>query len=393
MAQEGDQAIASEAESALQNPRPSAQEITVKKESSAGSSCAVQPSSKNHDENDEHSKSEKDGVDDESSDDDVGILEEFKEKVDAVIKGFCNPYDPSTEAAPKFPAYHPSFSKVEKYCGELLTDAAELLKKSDYQDSRLLELGKHAELHQTLRFPRQRIIGLVGDSGVGRLPRIVSLSEITDYSLGKSSLINSILDSPEIAPQVRLKLSGFFIADWGTFKGADGSACTCVITEYRQAWPHQNSPFMAEIVLFLPEQIKTMLTDHFKAYFRYHMESHEELDEEALDEMEIHLTTAFDSFKAIFADRPEFQNEDTIRDFFGRSGSSDEKKIVATLVSWVEQVLLKNGAENGHIYLTADTASELTSKMEPCIKTSSAVVDSEEDSLRPSLWPMVRVVR
>ncbi len=308
-------------------------------------------------ENDEESESESDETDAALSDDGTGVEDEFKDEVEAIIQGFGIPYDPSNENTPNLPAYHPSFLKVEQFCAQLLEDAAQLLKTSEYKDAKLLDLQEQAVAKQTTSCPKPRRIGMVGDSGVG-----------------KSSLINSLLDTPELALQ-----------------GEDGGACTFVITEYQQAWPTQTAPFKAEIELFELEQIQKILITHFQAYFKYHFQSNKGVDQDTLQELEAHATTAFEAFRALFADHREFQSEERAHEFLSRAKLMTDSIIPHKLSTWVELLMSKDGAVHGIIHLTADTAAELGRKLEPFVKMSSTLADEEEPC--PSPWPIVKLVR
>ena len=117
----------------------------------------------------EESEIEGDESEIELSDDDIGAHNEFKESIDAVHHGFNNPYDPSIEETPNLPAYHPSFLNVEKLCVQLLGDAAQMLKNSEYKDAKISDLYEQAMARQTITTPKARRIGLVGDSGVGKV--------------------------------------------------------------------------------------------------------------------------------------------------------------------------------------------------------------------------------
>ena len=153
---------------------------------------------------DEESGSDDDDSEIELSDDDIGAHDEFKESMDVVHRGFNNPYDPSTEEIPNLPAYHPAFFNVEKLCQRLLGDAARMLKSSEYQDAKTRDLYEQAVGKQTITPPKPRRIGLVGDSGVGKDAFIVRTEQLRliECMIGKSSLINSLLDTPQLAFQV-----------------------------------------------------------------------------------------------------------------------------------------------------------------------------------------------
>ena len=147
-----------------------------------------------------------------------------------------------------------------------MKDAALVLKNAEYRDTRVLQLLEKASNGQDLEYPNPRIGSLMGDSGVG-----------------KSSLINSLLDTPKIA-----------------LSGANGEACTNVITEYHQAQPSQKAPFMAEIVLFESHSVQRILKTHPGSYYDYVHGSFGTVDQEAIDESNAHLSTALETFQAFF---------------------------------------------------------------------------------------------
>ena len=121
--------------------------------------------SEHEDELDEESE---DNVEEENEDDDEN-REEFGDRIKVILSSFDQPYDPSLEPSPRLPAYHPSFAKVEAYCSEIVEGAVNLLKTSEYQDAETAQLAKHILEYQNIKYPHPRRIGLLGDSGVGKL--------------------------------------------------------------------------------------------------------------------------------------------------------------------------------------------------------------------------------
>ena len=127
-----------------------------------------------------------DSEEDESrTSDDEGIEAEFKSRVDAIIRGVSEPYDHMNESAPNLAAYHPSFNRAEALCGEVTADAAALLKASAYRDNMVTALLERIEEHHKVKYSEAKKVGIVGNLGVG-----------------KSSLINAVLDTPDLAPNV-----------------------------------------------------------------------------------------------------------------------------------------------------------------------------------------------
>lgn len=295
---------------------------------------------------------------DNEDDDNFNAGEEFRDRVEAIKEGAETQYNPMSEALPKLPAYHPSFVKAERYCSELMEDAALVLKNAEYKDTRISQLLEKAIRGQSLEYPKPRLVGLIGDSGVG-----------------KSSLINSLLDTPDIA-----------------LSGANGEACTNVITEYCQAEPSQKAPFVAKILLFEPISIEQTLKTHLDSYYRYVHGSVDTMDQEAIDELNANVSTALETLQALFANHEEFSHEDRTKEFLGQAQSTSDPKMLQKLFSWTQDTISRCGAEGGIICRSAYAPEDLASEIESFVKSCKHLLD-EDDCRVPSLWPLIRSVR
>ncbi|KAL8640970.1 MAG: hypothetical protein Q9228_002174 [Teloschistes exilis] len=192
-----------------------------------------------------------------------GIQERINEK----IQNLDTPYNSIQEPLPNIPAYHPSFARLENHYEDLLEAAIKTLESSTYHDDVTDRLSKECRNLRKIQYPHAQVVGLVGDSGVG-----------------KSSLINAILDTPELA-----------------LAGATGAACTCVITEYREAWASQTSTFKAEIVLLDRSKIASLLEGYLHDYWSESTQSKEEIDPDTLEEIRSRSDTALEVFLTLFA--------------------------------------------------------------------------------------------
>ena len=149
---------------------------------------------------------------------------------------------------------------------------------------------------------------------------------------------------------------------------------------------------MAEVVLFGQEKIKVILSQHFKAYYNYNINSLDDEDEDNIDELRAESATAIDAFQALFADRNEFSDTNAIQKFFSGAFSANEEAVLQKLYLWIGQSISRHGVEDGKIYRSAEMPDELASSIECFVKTCKALRD-DEDYLRPSLWPVVEIVK
>lgn len=174
-------------------------------------------------------------------------------------------------------------------------------------------------------------------------------------------------------------------------KGASGRAATCVITEYKNAWPGQKTPFRAEIIFYGLDKIRTIIQHNFRAYYKYSIANIDNEDQESKEELSACQETALETFKALFANRDEFRHEEKIRNFFRPANSEGDKDIIHTLLKWVEKIMIQYDANDGMLCLNAHTVEELAGEVEPFANTCPYVDDDGRPT--PSLWPLVEIVR
>ncbi|MCJ1399570.1 hypothetical protein MMC11_002772 [Xylographa trunciseda] len=282
--------------------------------------------------------------------------EDLEDRIKVVVSRFDNPYDVHLEALPNLAAYHPSFRKVEQMCLGLVNGAINMLKSSSYQDTQTEELIKYMSSHKEIEYPKATRIGMMGDSGVG-----------------KSSLINSLLGTSELANE-----------------GATGSACTCVVTEYCKAWPMQKQPFAAEIVFFEPTKRQAIIREHFRDYYVHYCESLDGLDRDAYEESEHRASTGFEAFRALFRNRAEFATDQAATLFLSSATSENDETILDQLFSWTQQLVLMEEAASGLASYFADTAEELGGKLKRFVQTVSFPQGFDQVA---SFWPIIRIVR
>ncbi|KAH8653995.1 hypothetical protein BGZ60DRAFT_159006 [Tricladium varicosporioides] len=223
---------------------------------------------------------------------------------------------------------------------------AEILKTSSVAGNAESNLHLVLSLAEDLRnyqSPIEFSIGLVGDSGVG-----------------KSSLINSLLDTNDLA-----KTAG------------NGSACTTVVTEYRQKRPCDTAPFTIEVQCMEDQEIQDLLQQCIVDYRRYHLLDRSGIEAPERSEIErlgAKAKLAWDTILAAFGDYNECCEERF------QDPHNETDAIILMVLGWKDQIpWSQNGLHNRITSLTATEEKQCSIQIEECLK-----------SLK---WPFIKVVR
>ncbi|KAF2240355.1 hypothetical protein BU26DRAFT_442855 [Trematosphaeria pertusa] len=209
-------------------------------------------------------------------------------------------------------------------------------------------IGKlHREAIRLTEFelPSSRIVGLVGDSGVG-----------------KSSLINSLLDKKDLARS-----------------NNNGSACTCVATEYHY---HDRDDFVIQAEYFTIEELKRQYEDLLRAY-QENKSPPAHTKQEDLEELERRARLAEETFKASFGVKLQ-QNPSLLR--------SSIEYAVTTMLQWASSSLPRD--RNVHTNETRETHNDITACSARIRELTSEADDSEmRIANQTSPWPFVRKLK
>lgn len=149
---------------------------------------------------------------------------------------------------------------------------------------------------------------------------------------------------------------------------------------------------MAEIKFYGFDKIRNIVQHESRAYYNFTIANIDDEDQETKVELSACQETAVETFKALFANRKEFRDEDTIENFFSTAESVEDRNILNTLIKWVERIMVEYGANDGLLCLNAYSVEELAGKVAPFANTSTHVAN-DEGRLNPSLWPLVEIVR
>lgn len=201
-------------------------------------------------------------------------------------------------------------------------------------ESTMRKLHEEAGKLAAFEYPATRTVGFVGDSGVG-----------------KSSLLNSLLDTKGLARTSN-----------------NGEACTCVVTEYR----YQNLDTLdIRVNLFSMEELGDQLGRLLQVYRTFELHQDEITDAAERQDMEANAKVAKDTFRAMFRGRltdEAFLIRETYEDVLERltSWASDARPPLKTWTGLSPQAC-------------SDVLMELSS--EPASRNS------------PATWPYIRSIK
>ncbi|KFA48769.1 hypothetical protein S40293_01516 [Stachybotrys chartarum IBT 40293] len=226
--------------------------------------------------------------------------------------------------------------KTAKATMRSLQDALERTSLHRDPDSMMKSLHSEVEALASFTCPSTRTVGFVGDSGVG-----------------KSSLLNSLLDVKDLARASN-----------------SGAACTCVVTEYRY---HDRDAFIVDAELFSESELQTQLRTMLKAYRYYH--SHmSELEGEEKRDCEAKSKLAEDTFRTMFRDRLASDK--------GLLLDRSLKSTLATLMLWA----LDSRPTSFRGEKVCHTSQECSDLLQSLTSESSSKTE-------PTFWPYIRKIK
>lgn len=182
-----------------------------------------------------------------------------------------------------------------------------------------------------------RTVGFVGDSGVG-----------------KSSLLNSLLDCRGLARTTN-----------------NGAACTCVVTEYHY---HGDDDFVIEVEKFSIEELHDQLSELLGCYRNFYAHG-ESLDEEARKDLEARANIATDMFRAMF--RGFLQDDDWLLE-------ESQDAILEQFHEWMTSAT-SNGLQS--------PSSQVVTSLEQCSSLLMQLTSEALDAEVPAAWPYIRKIK
>ncbi|KAK4235702.1 hypothetical protein C8A03DRAFT_46215 [Achaetomium macrosporum] len=186
-----------------------------------------------------------------------------------------------------------------------------------------------------------------------------TIAVLGDSGEGKSSLINSLLHFPGIAKT-----------------GDIGSACTSVVTEYRQKTGEHTAPITIEVEHLSGAAIEEVIKELLWSYRQLYLPGVEDESTSAEDyaQYQRESAQAWSALEAAFSHKQGFK-EGMLRDM----SEGAIERLTAQLVGWAREIQWPDGTDGGLWRSTADTAEECAGK------TALFMQDR--------YWPFTKIIR
>ncbi|KAH7323547.1 hypothetical protein BKA65DRAFT_70778 [Rhexocercosporidium sp. MPI-PUGE-AT-0058] len=261
------------------------------------------------------------------------------------IPTLARSYNVNDEAAPDAPYFNVDFQHGIRQAKAVAHRIADILETCDLardRDSQIYSMLQTAKELQNFVAPSVCTIGIVGDSGVG-----------------KSSLINSLLDEVNLADTAGL-----------------GAACTSVVTEYRLRLPKHSAKYTIEIDRMTNSEIEEQLRELLWSYRFFHIT---DLDDQGIraDEqarLEAQSKLAWDTLQAAFGPQREL-TETYLQD----PSDGAENRIQNKLKEWSSDLRWPDESHESGWLGSAETVDDCKNRT--------------RKFLTGNLWPFIKVIR
>ncbi|CAG7563209.1 unnamed protein product, partial [Fusarium equiseti] len=237
------------------------------------------------------------------------------------------PYDAAAEAALPHSLFSATFQSALKQGPEIAQEATKALEKMQIgvKDAEVSKFLADAKALQRFQGTDTRTIAVLGDSGEG-----------------KSSLINSLLHFPGVAQTSDI-----------------GSACTSVVTKYRQKKHEHPTPITIEVEYLSPSEIRDLIQELLWSYRQLFLPSveSEETSEQDYNRFMRESEQAWSALHAAFKHKRQFTQT------FAKDMSDGAlERITEQLVQWAGEIEWPTGGGEGFWRSTAQTADECVEK-------------------------------
>ncbi|GJP96980.1 hypothetical protein AlacWU_09879 [Aspergillus niger] len=262
-------------------------------------------------------------------------------------------YNIRHDALPREPIYDIRLQNALRDVRSELTSLTQVMVCNALAHDNTTDLSKlYEKTLEASRFayPATRTVGFIGDSGVG-----------------KSSLINSLLDQESLA-----RSSG------------DGAACTTVVTEFRSVNDTYPENYTVVADFMDEDEICELLEELLSSVRKYYTEAFREVrTSEEQENIKVAAKRAWDTLRSLF---PHEQELDI--DFLAQEGDEAVATIMTALLQWATSGLDNRPGGRDNLQYTV-----VSSHADQCMKHLDRLMANDSDGDNPALWPFVKLIR
>ncbi|KEF59256.1 uncharacterized protein A1O9_04100 [Exophiala aquamarina CBS 119918] len=231
-----------------------------------------------------------------------------------------------------------------------------------YHDKTVEVLVKEAKQLCTFQPKSEKIVGLLGRSGEGGILSTLAVFVFLRVP-GKSSLINSLLGFTDLAPA-----------------GDIGSACTSVVTEFRQKDSRHTAQITLEVEYYTAAETEELLADMVGNFRKVQLlpKAQGTEEREALPRDKQHSENqseeAWSALEAAFGHHEAFG-----RSFLLDQSERAHDRIVSQLNQWTKLLHWPEEAKDGRYSVMADSEENCTAKI--------------HHFMQNEFWPFTKIMR
>ncbi|KAJ5494558.1 hypothetical protein N7463_010645 [Penicillium fimorum] len=264
------------------------------------------------------------------------------------------PSDIREEPLPAAPVYSRRFQNGLTEVKEELASLADMMGLSELnqdQSTDLHSLFERTKGMSMFKYPVTRTVGFIGDSGVG-----------------KSSLINSLLDQKSLSRS-----------------SSEGAACTCVVTEFRHVDDNHTGPFTIEAQFMTAQEMKELLQELLSSFRQFHVTSffQQLKSQEEQQQCRDAADRAWETFRSLFSNQPRLTME-----FLSVDHNEAQSELLGQLERWAYAGLtLRPGGPDAHEF------SMIAGGLAECKESLDLLTANSMGDGKPALWPFIKLIR
>ncbi|KAL4733480.1 hypothetical protein BDV11DRAFT_210175 [Aspergillus similis] len=166
--------------------------------------------------------------------------------------------------------------------------------------------------------------------------------------------------------------------------GADGAACTTVVTEFRNVDEEYPDNYTVKADFMDNAEIRELFEELLSNVRRYYTDAYREVTQvEEQENIRIAATRAWNTFRSLFPNQPQLD-----LDFLSRDGEDAAESIVSTLVDWATATL--DSQPGGRERLEQP---RVASHADECMDLLDGLTTDHTGGNGTALWPFVKLIR